>query len=513
LVIRTPLDKKLTFYQKSSIIEQVERIRVVWLPMNKPGIDTNYATDVLEVADCWIKMKDLGRKYNKSVRVALAKSWMPRNVRNQTKALRIFRLNLALEVLAYNWLRTRCIDLSRLTMELSKDDTVITPDNVMEIPGFDDHVFLPKAYRNMESDPMEVSYFSGRRAREQIRRVMKIHGVEPDWLQALNSEDKDEHIPVPGLTARKRYEEFPKPEGGAEKCHEKVMKRIQVRYMYEAGLSEDNYLPPTGLEEYNWKMLNAQSNDFSKPKEEYKKTPISRGNLLGFQWIPYTKSTLPAQPAQERLKKPMSERLNPPVRAGSMETEDVEMRDVEKKTLEDAIEDMITELQDEEKKNDELPEEVVVLEEIISKEEDKKPKARVEEKKKEEKAARREEKIIKSRDEEKKKGASRPGTPVKKKTTPEEEKIEPEKTKKIEPEKTKKLKKRSEEVKTSSSEDESDSGDSSTISPDSESTDEEERARNVVMVLAAMKKEKRKARAVKEKARVAQIEKRKNRKI
>ncbi len=33
------------------------------------------------------------------------------------------------------------------------------------------------------------------------------------------------------------------------------------------------------------------------------------------------------------------------------------------------------------------------------------------------------------------------------------------------------------------------------------------------MVLAAMKKEKRKARAVKEKARVAQIEKRKNRKI
>jgi len=47
-----------------------ERIRVVWLPMNKPGINTNYATDVLEVADCWIKMKDLGRRYSKSVRVA-----------------------------------------------------------------------------------------------------------------------------------------------------------------------------------------------------------------------------------------------------------------------------------------------------------------------------------------------------------------------------------------------------------------------------------------------------------
>jgi len=100
-----------------------KRIRVVWLPLNKPGMITTYATDILEIVDIWIKMKGMGKRMHTSVRVALAKAWMPRNTTNQVKALKIHRLNLAMEVMAYYWLRARCIDLSALTMEYIKEET------------------------------------------------------------------------------------------------------------------------------------------------------------------------------------------------------------------------------------------------------------------------------------------------------------------------------------------------------------------------------------------------------
>jgi len=80
-----------------------QKIRVVWIPMNCYSLDTVYATEILEVADLLIKIKIVGRTNGVSVRAAVAKSWMPKDVANQQRALEINRLNLALSVLSFYW--------------------------------------------------------------------------------------------------------------------------------------------------------------------------------------------------------------------------------------------------------------------------------------------------------------------------------------------------------------------------------------------------------------------------
>lgn len=69
-------------------------------------------------------------------------------------------------------------------MEPVKEDTVINDERIMEIPGYEGMVFLPKTYRNQNTDPMEVSYFLGRHARQTIRMVLLVHRVEPNWEKA-----------------------------------------------------------------------------------------------------------------------------------------------------------------------------------------------------------------------------------------------------------------------------------------------------------------------------------------
>ena len=54
------------------------------------------------------------------------------------------------------------MDLSQLTIEKIDKYTMITDENRMDIPGFDDMVFQPKAYWNLGSDPMAISFFAGR---------------------------------------------------------------------------------------------------------------------------------------------------------------------------------------------------------------------------------------------------------------------------------------------------------------------------------------------------------------
>jgi hypothetical protein len=243
----------------------------------------------MEVADTWIKLKDTGRKHDISIRCALVKSWMPRNFTNQVTALRVFRLNLAMEVLGFYWLQARVIDLSRLTMEEVKAETVITEDNAMEIPGYSGWVFLPKSYRNLGTNPMEVSYFSGRRARDTVRRVLKITGAEPSWERALLTDNPEEKINKPQITHHGITRVFEVPQGGEEAGHKAILARIRTRYLYESYLSDDRELISTGLEDYRWELLNAQSDDVRKPTDPYKQDPLSSDNSITATAVPLRK--------------------------------------------------------------------------------------------------------------------------------------------------------------------------------------------------------------------------------
>ena len=263
-----------------------EKIRVIWMPRNQTGTMTNYARDILEVADQMIKLKDLGRRIGISVRVALAQSWLPKDAVNQDKALRIQRLNLALQVLSFYWFRCRCVNLTTLTMETKKRDSIVTSETEVPIPGFDDMMYSPRSYRNMRSDPMEASYFSGRKAREMLRMTLAVHLVEPDWEQATNTHNRLVKIEPPHMKIGADIQVFPTPAQGAEEAFKAVRNRVRNRWAFEQGLSGNNILPQLNLEGYPWVVLNIQHTDTSRPLDGYYREALSRDNMIRFNLIP-----------------------------------------------------------------------------------------------------------------------------------------------------------------------------------------------------------------------------------
>jgi len=265
------------------------KIRIVWMPLHKTGEPINYVKDIMDIADILLKLKVVGRKTGVSVRTALAKVWLPKHIKNQPKALKIQRLNLAMEVLAFYWFRCRCLDMTKLVMIKTKKDTELTDEIKMEIPGFDGFVFNPRAYRNLVSDPMEVSFFTGRRAREIIRRTLKIHGVEPKWEDALVAKVDLEKVIIPQVLEKGKPHILSAPLAGGEASHKAMIARVQVQADYELGLSDNNILPDTGLYKYFWEGLNMQTMREGAEIDPYKRDPVARGNLIPFTVLPTTK--------------------------------------------------------------------------------------------------------------------------------------------------------------------------------------------------------------------------------
>jgi hypothetical protein len=259
---------------------------VVWIPLHAPGSareEMNFSRDVIEVADGIIKLKDFGRRMNISARIAVSKVWLPKDAKNQDLALELQRLNLALDILAFHWIQCRCIDLSKLTMEPWDKKDPLSDETRIEVPGFENSRYQPRNFKNMISDPMEISFFSGRRAREIIRKVLSKYGVEPNWEKALEAKDMFEKVSRPfmmtGFYGTRKYE-FPEPAGGSVAANKAMKTRVKNRAAYEQGASEDNSLPDTYLDIYPWVVCNVQHKDWDHPGRPYKSEPVSEGNTI-----------------------------------------------------------------------------------------------------------------------------------------------------------------------------------------------------------------------------------------
>jgi len=171
-----------------------KKIRMIWQPINgKKTVVTFYKRDILEVANTMVQIREKSKRANLDIRTGLATSWYPSGKSQHLKDLCIARLNLAVELFSFYWLRVRCVDLSRLTMvprksksgvqeEISKDETV-------NIRGYEDEKFSVRNYRDGRRYPMEIAFYPARRAREILRKVFQIYGVEPDWEKVRNSRD------------------------------------------------------------------------------------------------------------------------------------------------------------------------------------------------------------------------------------------------------------------------------------------------------------------------------------
>ncbi len=117
-----------------------KQVRIIWQPINGKKFTTFYKRDIMEVGDVMIRIKEKMRREDLDIRAGLAKSWYPPLTDNHDKAMCIARLNLALEVLCYYWLRARCVDLSKITMipRKSKDGVMENVDDIerVDIRGY-----------------------------------------------------------------------------------------------------------------------------------------------------------------------------------------------------------------------------------------------------------------------------------------------------------------------------------------------------------------------------------------
>jgi hypothetical protein len=125
------------------------RIRMIWQPVNgKKEVKTFYKRDILEIADTMVKIREKTKRSDLDIRAGLATSWYPSGKAYHLNALRIARLNLAMELFSYYWLRARCVDLSRLTMVHRKSKSgvqeEIGEDEMVNIRGYEDEKFSPQ---------------------------------------------------------------------------------------------------------------------------------------------------------------------------------------------------------------------------------------------------------------------------------------------------------------------------------------------------------------------------------
>ena len=247
-----------------------KRIRMIWQPVNgkKSSVETFYKRDIMEVADTMIKIKEKAKRSDIDIRAGLATSWYPSGKSNHTQALCIARLNLAIELFSYYWLRVRCLDLSRVTMVPRKSRSniqeEITEDEMVNIRGYEDEKFSPRSYRDVRRYPREIAFYPARRAREELRKIFLVYGIEPDWEKARNARDTNWRVDIPAVYTGGRYEELPAPREG-EKTYLVVSARVNTRLRYKKENNYEGLLPSLQLKEYPWEFLNTQSLDESLP--------------------------------------------------------------------------------------------------------------------------------------------------------------------------------------------------------------------------------------------------------
>ena len=279
-----------------------KQVRIIWQPINGKKFTTFYKRDIMEVGDVMIRIKEKMRRENLDIRAGLAKSWYPPLTDNHDKAMCIARLNLALEVLCYYWLRARCVDLSKITMipRKSKDGVMENVDDTerVDIRGYGEEKFVMRNYRDPRKFPMEISFFPARRSREIMRLTFKTYGLEPDWSKVVNSRDTNWRIETPAIYTDGKWQDLRVPDG-ADTLYLTVENRVKTRIEYEKTMNYEGVLPCIRLHEYPWVFLNIQSLNTRIPlATDLVKYTLSEDNRVLDSHIPRARRTEPTPTAK-----------------------------------------------------------------------------------------------------------------------------------------------------------------------------------------------------------------------
>jgi len=255
---------------------EIKTVRVLWIP--KSGIVAHqiFERDILEVAHTYQAAKEYAEKNGIVVEMGFGRSWLPLGRAWHDEALKIERMNLALDALSYFWLRCRAVDLTVLTMHPMENKG---EKNVVMIQGLEKHYLVQAEYRYPTEGGHALGWFGGRKGREIVRKVMIRFHLEPDWEQMEKATHRYFHINHPRRFWDGRMRPMPEPERGLAKPHEVFKERRKATRMFLAGKTDSDALPNTFLGTYLWRTLNIQSTipeHATDKMEEYTLKPTNR---------------------------------------------------------------------------------------------------------------------------------------------------------------------------------------------------------------------------------------------
>jgi len=232
-------------------------IKIFWIPSSGIPSEILYVKETLEIVDTIQKAKEYARSQNVTVQIGLGKMWLPLGSAWHNHALRVHRLNTAMEVVGYFWLMCRVTDLTVISMhtiERKSDKNIL-----LHIQGLEDQHLISNHYKRPSEGGFEMTYQAGRKAREIIRRVLTRFQVEPDWEQAKKSTRTFHRIELPRAYMHGKMRAVPEPQKGVLKPEETLATRSAIRFDYLTGRISCDALPDTYLGTYPWALLCAKS--------------------------------------------------------------------------------------------------------------------------------------------------------------------------------------------------------------------------------------------------------------
>jgi len=259
---------------------ELKKVEILWIPKSGvPGL-MNIRRDILEVSDTIQRCKEYGLKYSITVEIGLGNSWLPLGKAYHKDAVVVHSFNRTLEVAGFHWYQCRVIDIAGTLLHSHPLGTDPSEMDTLKIQGLENLYPLEKMYRFPEDGGHKLSFYSGRKIREIIRRTMTKYLLEPDWRESINTDRQFFQIIAPKTCHNRKWRTMPAPDRGLLPAHKVMKARAQIRLDYIAGESENRSLPPMLMTDYPWNLMAARSNIPGQKQIEDVQLPVSPGNRL-----------------------------------------------------------------------------------------------------------------------------------------------------------------------------------------------------------------------------------------
>jgi len=227
-----------------------QEAQIVWIPSHTNKAHTNYKTDIAEVLDGVVKLREFNLYHDTRYKVGLGRSWFGWGKECEEINVKVEQFNLSLDIVAFHLIKCRVINLTKFTTTKVKSNT---PGKVpIEVVTHTNFALDPAQYKGGDAGRFKIAEFTNRRMRQEIRFYLVKLNMCPSWTRALTTGD----VTPPVMVINQKRIRLPIPEEADEEAGEVLKTRAKIRTGFvKSGLKSTNLnLPP--IPRIDWSKIN-----------------------------------------------------------------------------------------------------------------------------------------------------------------------------------------------------------------------------------------------------------------